>query len=817
MIDRIIVNLEIHWKKHLHNFNRNNNFLNDRIKSFQSYCSHSPAFLFSILFIMGLILFFISSGLSCSNGKTVYKTNNQNSTNIKIPPNSVAHVEYDSERSKLRLLYNGNILLEADLRIRAPEADYLPKDVGINVLIGNEFEGPGIGLFIEEIEKEKVEQNIRLNYKGARQGWHMLLSGHVIGSEQAFPAETRSKAQCRFPYIRNTSGLSKNLRNNAVYDRKWDWVLIGPGDGMTKIIPLKEDEKQNEFSVEIKGNSFELVFCPRYYQKHKNLQYFRPWAYDVWKESVTGWCSWWAYRDQFSQKDLEKVINILAENNMRDFGYRYIQIDDSYQRPQCTPESWLNWNEKWPDGMEGAVKYINDHGFDPGIWVHAHFRDDSTVHEHPDWFVPGENGEPLDVRYLKYGYDTTNPETIEQLIRPTFAGFKNAGFEYVKVDGVRHLIYDAYNQCLEYLRQKEWTSSHAVRKYIKTAREEMGRDRYILCCWGVMPEAIGLADGCRLGGDGYGWSTLQYYNSWNGVVWRNDPDHCDVLPNKKGEYLGGVNGEHKTRYVPVEGDIRDTIIRPALASFAGAVLLLSDRAEVYNKDEYLEGAKRSAPVLFTVPGQLYDYNPTVTQCFIEHERTEVKTGQGPRMFDAPRWEKTCPWWMLEIDRPFEHWNVLARFNWGEITLPATNVQFADLGLSIEDKYLVYEFWTKKFVGVFKNGFPVVETAPREVQMYAIRKKLNRPQIVSTNRHISQGGVDLVDVKWDENNLTLSGKSKVIKQDTYTITIFVPNEFKIVNAKMNNISTEIKLNGGIKTINIIPDKSEEIEWFISFTQ
>ena len=44
----------------------------------------------------------------------------------------------------------------------------------------------------------------------------------------------------------------------------------------------------------------------------------------------------------------------------------------------------------------------------------------------------------------------------------------------------------------------------------------------------MLPEVIGLADGCRLGGHGFGPVTLQQYNSWNGVVWHNDPDHCDV-------------------------------------------------------------------------------------------------------------------------------------------------------------------------------------------------------------------------------------------------------------------------------------------------
>ena len=42
---------------------------------------------------------------------------------------------------------------------------------------------------------------------------------------------------------------------------------------------------------------------------------------------------------------------------------------------------------------------------------------------------------------------------------------------------------------------------------------------------------------------------------------------------------------------------------------AGAMLLLSDRPDVYADDNNLEGVKRSGPILFTVPGQLYDFDP----------------------------------------------------------------------------------------------------------------------------------------------------------------------------------------------------------------
>ncbi len=733
----------------------------------------------------------------------------------QAPPNQPTHLEINSEKAELSLKYHNREIFSGKLFIKMNEGEFSPIQLDIPIQKGAARK-PGVWITTEEENCGKVEQRIRVVLNQDDTKNQLILRGKTTASEQAFPVETRTMAQTRFPLVRNTVGLSRNLRNNAVYDRKWDWVLIGPGAGATHIFPSESSENQNIFSIEITDNDFELIFRPRFYQKYKNLHYFEPWTYDVWKESVSGWCSWWPYRAGFNQKELEEILKVLAEKNLDDYGYQYIQIDHSPHRaPGGTPESWLVWNDKWPAGMEGIAELIRSFGFHPAIWVHARFRDEKFVKNHPELFIPDNEGNPLKARYLGYAMDVTNPKTVEELIRPTYKGFRKAGYEYVKVDGLRHLMYDSYNHAIDYLRNRGYTPSEGVRRYVEIAREELGKDIYMLACWGVLPEVIGLANGCRLGGDGYGWATLHYFNSWNGVVWRSDPDHCDILPNKQGEYMGVVGGKHRTHYLPLEGDIRDTIIRPAFASFAGSVLMLSDKAEVYENDKYLKGVKRSAPVLFTVPGQLYDFSPEKSNLFITQERTVVKTGQGPRLTDAPRWDTNCPFWMLEIDKSFENWNVLARFNWNKFELSEMEVKFSDLGLPGEEEYLVYEFWDQRFVGQFKDEFPVIKTEPRCVQMYAIRKKLDCPQIVSTSRHISQGSVDLLDVKWNGNNYSLSGKSKVVQQDPYTLTLHVPDEYSVKSATMNRHDTEMSQDKNILTITHISEHTKTIKWTIDF--
>ena len=220
----------------------------------------------------------------------------------------------------------------------------------------------------------------------------------------------------------------------------------------------------------------------------------------------------------------------------------------------------------------------------------------------------------------------------------------------------------------------------------------------------------------------------------DGVVWRNDPDHCSLAPRKEGDVPMPT--------FAVKDAPCDTVVRPCIVSMAGGLLMLSDKAEVYRDDRNLEGAKRSSPVLFTVPGQLY-------AC--------AETSRGG-----------CRQWLLEIDRPFDHWTVLARFNRRRTDVPEQKVIFADLGLPDDREHLVFEFWTQTFLGKFTGSF----TAPARagstgLQVFAIREARPHPWVLSTTRHISQGGVSLLDERWDGASNILSGKSAVVIGDPYS--------------------------------------------------
>jgi hypothetical protein len=305
---------------------------------------------------------------------------------------------------------------------------------------------------------------------------------------------------------------------------------------------------------------------------------------------------------------------------------------------------------------------------------------------------------------------------------------------------------------------------------------------------------IGLVDGARLSNDGFQPRTLAQYNFLEGVVWRNDPDHCDVL----GEWLMDTDA-----MMPVFGTNEPvparTVIRPAICAMAGGVLMLSDKLEVYQDDRNIEGMKRSAPVLFTVPGQLY--------------------GCG---------RNTIPWWLQEIDRPFDHWSVLARIQWGEKResewmfefkgMPQQEVKFADLGLAADREYVVFEFWSQKFLGKFTGSFtaPAMD-ANNGMQVFVIREARKHPWVLSTTRHISQGGVSLSNVRWDADSKTLVGKSSVVVGDPYVLTVHLPEGFKLDGANAGGEEVEYSNQSEVAKVRIIPSKTKTLEWKMTFAR
>ncbi len=433
------------------------------------------------------------------------------------------------------------------------------------------------------------------------------------------------------PIVRTSIGPSHNLRNRAVYDRTRDWVVsIDPGATLS-LTPLPATASGASFHLQAAGREIVLRFRPRFYQKHRGLKYFRPWTYQPWRQSVTGWTSWYAFRDEVTQRDIDETAAVVAET-LAPFGYEYVQIDDGFQQnPIGVPGHWLKTNEKFPAGLDGLKASITSRGLKPGLWTNVSFAQDEYALTHPEYFVPGPDGKPANGNWVGYVMDGSNPKTLSDLVTPVYRSLKESGWQYFKVDALRHLRYEGYNSFFDYFTRKQLDREAVYRQFASSITSTLGPSVFKLMCWGVRPELIGLFDGCRLGNDGFGYGGFSEYNSFNNIVWRNDPDHIELKQP-------------------------DAYRATTLTSLTGSILMLTDPPAIYRTDR-VEAARRTSPVLFALPGQIYDVEPSRSDA-IGRAAVEM-SGSGPRTFDATQALSVHYLHAVDISRLYERWMVLA--------------------------------------------------------------------------------------------------------------------------------------------------------------
>jgi hypothetical protein len=243
-----------------------------------------------------------------------------------------------------------------------------------------------------------------------------------------------------------------------------------------------------------------------------------------------------------------------------------------------------------------------------------------------------------------------------------------------------------------------------------------------------------------------------------------------------------------------------------VTSLTGSVMMLTDKPDTYESSR-IEPAKRSAPTLFTLPGQIYDVDPSRSS-LLDRVNGEI-SGSGPRPFDAGYIPK-CELYLLEINKPYENWMMLGRT--GE---SIQKVSFSDLGLAPDKEYFIFEFWSKKLIGSFTKEFEFGKINPQfNCQLYCIRERKSTPQVVATDRHISCGGLELENVKW--NDSILSGESELVANDPYDLFITEPNGYHFKSITCSGTETTSNEKQGILRIcHLKSAKGGKVKWEIRF--
>jgi alpha-galactosidase len=248
----------------------------------------------------------------------------------------------------------------------------------------------------------------------------------------------------------------------------------------------------------------------------------------------TGWCSYYFYGTNATK-------DIITENLKRFSvimpSLKYIQIDEGYAP---TEGDWLEENPAF-GSMDSTVINIRKYGFLPALWVAPFIadKDSKLLRDHPDWFVQGDDGKPLNSATKGFGgwrrapwycLDGTNPGA-QHFLEETFRTMREKwGIRYFKLDA------NYWGAIAGKHFDPGATRIEAYRKGMEALIRGAGSDAVILGCNAPMWPSLGLVTAMRTSNDidrswasfsGTGRENLS--RAWqNGRLWINDPD-CLLL------------------------------------------------------------------------------------------------------------------------------------------------------------------------------------------------------------------------------------------------------------------------------------------------
>ena len=562
-------------------------------------------------------------------------------------------------------------------------------------------------------------------------------------------------------------GIGDSACNDAVFAREEDLALrffscatavASKGEGRygVRLEADVDDPAKATLAIEVDGAYYASRWAPGY----------RPIDRTRCPRALTGWMSWNTYFDKAgSAENLAEAR--LGAKYLKPFGLDIWSIESWQDNSEWLPVSGFHHHEnrcfakQFPEGMKWLADEIRKIGFRPGIWMSLYGEGDEKFYAaHKDLYLHDKDGKPIANWAGRYMLDTTNPDALALMTKLARQAREEWGYEFFKFDGMantpRKFERPDIRACAKNPSDRKWFENS-----VRALREGIGEKALFLGCMGDFTGTeVRYVDASRLGSDVVGcYSTpdartfpgcapsnkCQMPVKWANVLHQAECTFTQVFVNNIMFFTDPDTLLVNYSLEKHEAEVMATIIGlPGQLMFAGDKLgeLKPDRMRII---------QQTLPVADIHPQNLYPYAASAM----------------------------LPVWNLSVTRPFGRWNVVALFNWTDGPQEIA-VTFAELGLDGSKEYVGYEFWGQEHLGALKGGLRM-NVPMRSVKLVAVREKADRPQFVGDDRHITQGAVELEDLKWDESACTYRMKVKAIGGFPFAYSVRVPEGYFLKSA------------------------------------
>ena len=550
-----------------------------------------------------------------------------------------------------------------------------------------------------------------------------------------------------------------------------DLFIMTLGDVKTALADGTFDPAKDELTLN------DGTVMKNYYRDTLRIKFYKPIDKSIFPLPPSGLCTWYYYYQNVNQTEVRHNAEWIAKN-LKDYGAKYVQVDDGWQAEtkegRHGSRDWTGVDKAFPDGMASLAAHIKSLGLTPGIWIAPHGQsNEDVVKKHPGVFMFKPDGTSASESWEgKWLVDPSVPET-QAYLKELFTTMVKWGYDYFKIDG-QPTVVGEFNRAKAFMKNPG-EADLLYRTTLDSIRSAIGPNRYLLGCWGLPLEGVGIMNGSRTGGDVVlSWSgfftalgpTMQSYYLHN-IVWYSDPDTLLVRP-------------------PLTLD--QARVWATLQGLTGQALMSSDRLMDLSEDR-VELLRRVYPAVDIRPLDLFP------------------SRQNKRIWD------------LKVDHLGRHYDVVGVFNFGEARPEHIYLNWKELGIAASGPVHVFDFWNKEYLGAWEAGMALT-VSPTSCRVLTLMPSGANIQLVSTNRHITQGWIDLQSLTFGPGQ-SFTGRSKVIKDDPYELFFAFPRDknfaIKTATARTSKGALPVRTanHQGWASVRIDSPATTEVNWDVVF--